>query len=68
MAMILWHAMNLRGAPWVSANGYHGATGSSKLGLRNTVKFNAKPCEHRANLYKNNSEKLLLNSREILPQ
>lgn len=55
--MVLQHAMNLRGAPWISADGCHGAAGGPKLGLRNTVKFNAKLWEHKVNFYKSHSDK-----------
>lgn len=55
--MLLRHAINLRGAPWISADGCRGAAGGPKLGLRNIVKFNAKLWEHKANFYKNNRDK-----------
>lgn len=57
MAILLRCAVNLSGAPQISADGCHGAAGGPKLGLRNTVKFNANLWEHKANFYKNNSDK-----------
>lgn len=68
MVMPRWHALSQRGAPWSSADGCHGAAGGPKLGLRNTVRFNAKLWGHKAIPTKIIQAKLLLNSREILPQ
>lgn len=65
MAIHLGHAMNQRGAWWISADGCHAAGVAPKIGWRSAVRFNGELWGHKTNCYKIIQAKLLLNSREL---